>query len=264
MEVYLHNPWLTYGMGIHRLREAGLVSKLMDNLDEKEFNLDEIHQFCREFFLGEDPPGMDLPHPRNWSGFMRGMKHILSKEKLQWNPVKKKVTPWINLKQLDSMYRRARDDPYHEFPKRPINSEPLRHSSSFEDSPRDQHSTSEHRSHPSSIPRRHSDEYKQRRQPRQPSTGTSGNGGSAPTSAPANYNDDDLTLVQVLQRWSHEPPDYKKMHSLQDLLVTVPLTFPPNNDKVEPHEYFSKWKTFSREAFAGNGDELKELLKRGT
>eukprot|EP00804_Cyclotella_cryptica_P004162 CCRYP_014540-RB/>CCRYP_014540-RB protein AED:0.00 eAED:0.00 QI:623/1/1/1/0/0/2/709/952 len=37
MEVYLYNPWLTYSVGLHRLREAGLAWG-MDMLDEKTFS----------------------------------------------------------------------------------------------------------------------------------------------------------------------------------------------------------------------------------
>ena len=74
----------------------------------------------------------------------------------------------------------------------------------------------------------------------------------------------DLTLEQVIQRWSHQPSDYKRYHSLQHLLVTVPDTFPPTNSKVECHEYFAKWKTLDSGAFddVDGDDELNELLKR--
>ena len=34
-EVHLHNPWLCYSRGLHRLRESGLAPSLMDSLDEK-------------------------------------------------------------------------------------------------------------------------------------------------------------------------------------------------------------------------------------
>jgi hypothetical protein len=51
---------------------------------------------------------------------------------------------------------------------------------------------------------------------------------------------------------------------LQHFILTVPMMFPPTNDKVEPHEYFNKWKTVDSEAFTGvDGDELTELLLRG-
>ena len=39
MEVYLHNPWLTYGVGLHRLREAGFAPEIMEDLDERRFRL---------------------------------------------------------------------------------------------------------------------------------------------------------------------------------------------------------------------------------
>lgn len=70
-------------------------------------------------------------------------------------------------------------------------------------------------------------------------------------------------LTDSIQRWSHQPPDYKKMNPMGTLLVTVPTLFPATNDFVEDHEYFDKWKEFSEDAFEGEtGDDLKNLLKR--
>lgn len=88
---------------------------------------------------------------------------------------------------------------------------------------------------------------------------------TANTCAPSRYesSSSDLTLEQVIQRWSHQPSDYKRYHSLQHLLVTVPDIFPPTNSKVETHEYFAKWKTLDSGAFEDvSEDELNELLKR--
>ena len=54
MEVFLHNPWLTYGIGLHRIREAGLGTELMDDLDEKSFDIEEIRDLTilfTEFFV---------------------------------------------------------------------------------------------------------------------------------------------------------------------------------------------------------------------
>lgn len=61
MEVYLHNPWLTYGIGIHRIREAGLGTELMDEIDEKPFSLEKIRQWCMEFFAGRSCVTMRHP-----------------------------------------------------------------------------------------------------------------------------------------------------------------------------------------------------------
>lgn len=183
MEVHLHNPWLTYGIGIHRMREAGLVWGLVDDMDERPLTLDEIHQFCKMFFLGEK---YDLIHPEDdWERFLEGLEHVLGQQKLVYNPVAKKQTPWIDIQKLDAIY---------------------------------------------------------------------GNGERPPPS----------NLQQTLLCWSHQPPAYRDLYPLDHLLVTVPDLFPPNNPDVEGHEYFSRWKAFSKDSFSGcSGDELKELLERG-
>jgi hypothetical protein len=68
----------------------------------------------------------------------------------------------------------------------------------------------------------------------------------------------------MLRRWSHQPPKHEKYYPLGRLLVTVPRIFPPVNALVEPHEYFSNWKTFDEEAFTDmSGDNLEALLTRG-
>eukprot|EP00581_Thalassiosira_minuscula_P008392 CAMPEP_0183708582 /NCGR_PEP_ID=MMETSP0737-20130205/4849_1 /TAXON_ID=385413 /ORGANISM="Thalassiosira miniscula, Strain CCMP1093" /LENGTH=516 /DNA_ID=CAMNT_0025936477 /DNA_START=157 /DNA_END=1707 /DNA_ORIENTATION=- len=103
MEVYLHNPWLTYSVGIHRLRESGLAPDLMDDLDERPLDLDELHEFCKVMFLANNDPIL-LPHPqRDWKGFCHGISKLNAREKTQWNPIKKKMMPWISLQKLDAM-----------------------------------------------------------------------------------------------------------------------------------------------------------------
>jgi hypothetical protein len=215
MEVYLHNPWLTYGFGIHRFREAGLASDLLVELDGKAFNADDIYKFCKEFFIGERE--IDLPHPHNSvDAFMGGLNQLLKNEKLQWNPMKKKLTPWIDMTKLEIMFGRSKEE-----------QQPNR---------------------------------QQQCPPRQQYSGSGGEHSCRPE-APASSQD--LTLAQIIQRWSHKAPDCKRLNTLQDLLCTVPSIFPPSNTKVEPHEYFSRWKVFSEEAFSeSSGDELNELLKR--
>lgn len=105
MEVHLHNPWLTYGIGLHRLREAGLLPEIFGILDEQPLTLDQLHEFCKTFFVG-DSGCIDLPHPRksSWNIFSRALKIMIDKEKSQWNPVMKKVMPWIDLDKLDVMH----------------------------------------------------------------------------------------------------------------------------------------------------------------
>ena len=214
MEVYLHNPWLTYAFGLHRLREAGLSSDLIETLDERCFDIEDIYKFCKEFILGED---VDLPHPRNWDAFITSLESALRKEKQQWNPIKKKQTPWINIKKLEAMFGKSRGQ--------------ATPSSSYSGAGVGQKEDLGVRSSP-------------------------------PKAAPPANNNNNLTLEQVIKRWSHQPPNFKILNPMQDLLVNMPTLFPPTNTKVEPHEYYDKWACISREAFTGEDDEVKAVLKR--
>ncbi|KAL7526715.1 hypothetical protein ACHAXR_001618, partial [Thalassiosira sp. AJA248-18] len=101
LKVFAKNPWLTYGIGIQRLREAGLAWGIIDHLVERPLSLDEIHQFCKMMFIGESR--QDLPHPRNWTSFIRGLTQLVKKENTTYNPIAKRQTPWINLSKLQSM-----------------------------------------------------------------------------------------------------------------------------------------------------------------
>lgn len=218
MEVFLHNPWLTYGIGLHRLREAGLVWGLIDDLDERPLTQDEIYQFCKMLFLG-DGSAFQLRHPRtNWTSFMLDLTEILRNQNPVYNPVSKKTTSWINLSKLNDIYRDGG---------------------------------------PAAAPA-------QQQFQRLGAHGTSLAGTSLPSVSPNNA----LSLRQILQRWSHQPPSYRIMYPLGHLLVTVPDLFPPNNPKVENHKYFEQWHPFSKDAFAvenafASGGELNDLLERG-
>ena len=105
LQVYLHNPWLTYGVGIHRLREAGLGTDLLDLLDEKPFNLREVRKFCVDLFLGKDELSLRNPNV-DLDGFVEDLQNIVKKEKLVWNPLKNRLTPWIDVEKLRLMTNR--------------------------------------------------------------------------------------------------------------------------------------------------------------
>lgn len=102
-EVNTHNKWLTYGLPLHRCRELGYHDPLFDLIDERALTTGELTDFCVLIF-GEK--NMEtVPDPvRNWSGFAKGIKGLLSKEESVWNPVKKKMTPWFDMKILAKEY----------------------------------------------------------------------------------------------------------------------------------------------------------------
>ena len=107
LEVHLHNPWLTYARGLHRLRECGLAPDFLDDLDEQALSPDSLHRLCAMIFGGAPA----LPHPRNWGAFLPALTARLLDAAPMWNPVKKKETPWINLRQLERVYGTKRSGP---------------------------------------------------------------------------------------------------------------------------------------------------------
>ena len=244
MEIHLHNPWLTYGIGLHRLREAGLLPDIIDGLDERPFTLDQLHKFCIALFLG-DNSGVKLPHPReSLTSFFQALKMLVDKERMQWNPIRKKMMPWIDMARLEASHgRRSRN--------------------------RDNHRS---KSDKSKSPQEPKEGYWQKvggqglppppfNVPRQPST-------------PPCNPDKQQAMPKKYERSSSEPSPnvsanvHRKTrppcNPLQYFLLTVPHRLPPTNTTVEMHEYFSKWKTFDEDAFDGfSGDELAELLRKG-
>jgi len=110
MEVYLHNPWLTYGIGIHRIREAGLGTELMDLLDEKSFSIEEVRDFCVELFIGPKNE-LSLRNPNlDFKGFIDDLEAATKKESLVWNPMKKKFTPWVDVQKITLMFEKSMNE----------------------------------------------------------------------------------------------------------------------------------------------------------
>ena len=91
---------LRFGTTIHRhrLREAGVDSKLIGELDQRCFTIKEIHQFYKEFTT-----------ERRWTCLIHEVGiHILVVWLMSWvlnmkeqvNPLKRKEIPWIYLKDV--------------------------------------------------------------------------------------------------------------------------------------------------------------------
>jgi len=98
-EIYKHNSWLNYSLPVHRIREGGFENRLFDLLDERPLTKSELRDFCililgQENFDGVPEPDIDF------SGFLRAISKLINKEDEQWNPIKKKMMPIINIKQM--------------------------------------------------------------------------------------------------------------------------------------------------------------------
>lgn len=101
LEVYEHNKWLNYALPLHRCREMGYHDRVFDLIDERPLTKGELRDFFTILFGDID----GVPDPAvNWKGFMEEISNLLQREQKQWNPVKKKVLPWIDLKKLNKTY----------------------------------------------------------------------------------------------------------------------------------------------------------------
>jgi hypothetical protein len=229
LEIYLRNPWLTYGIPLHRYREMGFRVHVLDILDQRALTPAEVRDLCAFLFA----PQMPLPDIMvDWNGFLRVVSEAMAKEQPQWNPITKSATPWINLAHLDALYggrcRAAPQPPPPRAPSQPNNTVP-----------------------PYPQPPLHQSA------PVQPPTVT--------TSQPPSMNvratpiqDSTALKLAISKQWAKQPPAFTINKPIAELLGTVDVTFP----LVDPHEYFQeKYHPFSAQALK-SGDEA--VLKRGT
>lgn len=103
-EVAANNDWLTYALPLHRCREMGYHNRLLDLLDERLLSPDELRDFLFLLFGAENFDGVPDPQA-DWKGFMKHISNLVDKENKQWNPLTKKMAPWVNLKKLDKAYK---------------------------------------------------------------------------------------------------------------------------------------------------------------
>lgn len=102
-EVHKFNNWINYGLPMHRCRELGYHDRLFDLIDERALTKGELHEFCVLLFGPQNT--QDLADPgADWKGFIKRLQVLLANESMQWNPMKKKVMPWISIKKLHKAF----------------------------------------------------------------------------------------------------------------------------------------------------------------
>jgi hypothetical protein len=102
-EVYKLNPWLNYGLPLHRMREMGFYDKTFDLIDERKLNKDELVRFFRIVFGADAMEGAPDPEV-NWDGFVARIASIIQGERAQWNPVTRRLEPWVDVRRLKREY----------------------------------------------------------------------------------------------------------------------------------------------------------------
>jgi hypothetical protein len=83
----------------------GYHDRLVDLIDERPLTKGELRDFCVLLFGTEFDR---VPDPVvDWKGFITYVQESLNREVSQWNPLKKKVKPWISIKKLNKHYNGA-------------------------------------------------------------------------------------------------------------------------------------------------------------
>lgn len=228
VEVFLRNPWLTYGMPLHRYREMGFRNDILDHVDERALTPHEIRDLC--LFLFSAPP-THYPDPvLDWHGFLQVVSRVMAQEQVQWNPLTKSVAPWFNLTLLYSLYAPA-----------PAPA-PVPATSRSSGGATSQHQQ-QHRQGGSATS--------------QPTHGSVTSAPSAAVTPSIKIQDAEKLKRYITTTWAKQPPRYDSTKSIRELLATVDSTF----SLVGPHEYFQeKFTPFSKEALSSGGEAV---LKRG-
>uniref|UniRef100_A0A7S2EDQ8 Uncharacterized protein n=1 Tax=Ditylum brightwellii TaxID=49249 RepID=A0A7S2EDQ8_9STRA len=81
----------------------GFHDRIFDLLDERALTRSELRDFCFLLFGEENFDGVPDPSAE-WAVFLRCISDLVTREDFQWNPIKKKLAPWIDLKKLNRMY----------------------------------------------------------------------------------------------------------------------------------------------------------------
>ena len=249
LEVYLRNPWLTYGLVLHRYREHGFRGpKVLDVMDERALTVLEIRDLC--WFLlwnGENEYATALPDPtRDWHAFLNVVGTALARERPHWNPVMKAVMPWINLAHLQALYGgRVHVPPMFPSSQHAPTPFPSQQSSSSFQQPSMPSPPQQQQQHAQTYPQSHFQQHATPRPTHQDGTVTT------------NRND---LLVAVDQTWAKQPPTYATPKPIEILLETVGGTFA----LVPSHAYFAtKYHPFAREALqSGKYDVIKRAVRK--
>jgi len=102
-QIFQTNPWLNYALPLHRCREMGLHLRVVDLLDERLLDKDELLQILKVMFGGsiwDNAPDIQT----EWKKFVAFLQNVLESEELQYNPLTKRKASWIDIRQLNKCY----------------------------------------------------------------------------------------------------------------------------------------------------------------
>mmetsp|Transcript_9833 Transcript_9833/g.14809 ORF Transcript_9833/g.14809 Transcript_9833/m.14809 type:complete len:242 (+) Transcript_9833:460-1185(+) len=104
-EVYTHNPWLTYGLPLHQLREWGVQLEEMGLIDKKKLPPDDMRRLLIVLF-GVSPEN-DLPQTTDGRHFFGAVFNFNRKEIRTWDPITRREIRWIKENRLRRCYAKG-------------------------------------------------------------------------------------------------------------------------------------------------------------
>jgi hypothetical protein len=106
-DIYKHNPWLNYGYPLHLCRESAVNFPVFDALNDRPLLHSELSSFISLVFDRQNPAFMEqpLPNPRtDYKAFREELQKLVQKNGALYNPVKKRIMPWIDMRAMDRIY----------------------------------------------------------------------------------------------------------------------------------------------------------------
>lgn len=104
------NRWLTYSRALHLVREAGIAIRLFDLLDEQRFRPLQIAEFIS--YLIRPAADHPLPSHEDKQHFCDVVRPFVNTETSAWDPLLKKETQIVNIKEVRNVLGRGNRDPY--------------------------------------------------------------------------------------------------------------------------------------------------------
>lgn len=100
--VHTCNPWLNYGLALHRIREMGYCGNmpLLKSLSQRPLTQPEVAEFCAFLFGWTEWP-KNSPNEAmdelSWDALHEAVDVSNDQQGLVWNPVSAQLEPWIEL-----------------------------------------------------------------------------------------------------------------------------------------------------------------------
>jgi len=105
-----HNPWLNYAYPLHLCRESGVNFPVFDILNDRPLVHEELQDFVALLFdrqINNQTAWNEQPIPNPLTQYAKFREEIMELNKKNgglYNPIRKRVMPWVDIRELDRVY----------------------------------------------------------------------------------------------------------------------------------------------------------------